>query len=64
MSAIGPNGMQDAYKDPNQPALWGFIGACCLLTVGVYSFFIGFAECVQDAGSTKVTTYAILLTQV
>ena len=35
-----------------------------MMAIGVSAVLTGFAECVHDAGNTRVTFWAIILTQV
>ena len=64
VSAIDSGGLSEAFTDPSTIPFWRFVGACCLMAIGVTAVLTGFAECVHDAGNTRVTFWAIILTQV
>ena len=64
VSAINTDGLSGEYADPKTVTFWTLVGGFCLLFIGVTAVLTGFAECIHDAGNTKATTYAILITQV
>lgn len=64
VSAINNDGLSGDYKDPGTVAFWVLVGGFCLLFIGVTAVTTGFAECIHDAGNTRTTSYAILITQV
>jgi len=65
VTAINSNGLdQDIDEDLSSTTFWAFIGSVCVMVIGLAAFFTGFAECIHDAGSTRVTAWTMLLTQV
>jgi hypothetical protein len=61
-SAVGPDGPVAA--DASEVAFWGFVGACCLFSIGVSSMIVGFIEFIMDNGEITQSTLLIILTQV
>lgn len=64
VTAIGTGGLSGDATDPSTIPFWSFVGGCCMMAIGISAVLTGFAECIHDAGNTRVTTWAILLTQV
>ena len=64
VTAIGTGGLSGDSTDPSTIPFWSFVGGCCMMAIGISAVLTGFAECVHDAGNTRVTTWAIVLTQV
>ena len=64
VTAIGTEGLLGDTTDPSTIPFWRFVGGCCMMAIGISAVLTGFAECIHDAGNTRVTTWAILLTQV
>lgn len=50
--------------NPSEVSFWQFVGACCLLAIGMSSMLAGFLEFVHDRGSPVRYTLLIILTQV
>ncbi|CAB9518628.1 expressed unknown protein [Seminavis robusta] len=63
VTSMSTNGLPDAVRDPGSTECWSFVGLCCFFAIGVSSVVTGFAECVHDIGTTRVTFWTILLTQ-
>lgn len=64
VSKISSDGLTGDVTEPDTIPFWSFVGGCCLVAIGICSVLSGFAECVSDSGSTRVTSWTILLTQV
>ena len=64
VSEIDTGGLSGDVTDPSTIPFWSFVGGCCMMAIGVSAVLTGFAECVHDAGNTRVTFWAIILTQV
>jgi hypothetical protein len=63
-TTLSTDGLPSTVRDPSNVECWIFVGFCIILAIGVSSVCTGFAELVHDIGSTRVTNWTILLTQV
>jgi hypothetical protein len=63
VTAINTDGLNGDYANPETVAFWTLVGGFCLLFIGITAVTTGFAECIHDAGNTRTTSYAILITQ-
>jgi hypothetical protein len=63
-ATLSTDGLPSTVRDPGNIECWIFVGFCIILAIGVCSACTGFAELVHDIGSTRVTNWTILLTQV
>ena len=64
VTAISTDGLSGEYVDPSTVTFWRWVGGLCFLFIGVTAVLTGFAECIHDAGNTRSTSWAILITQV
>ncbi|CAB9514248.1 expressed unknown protein [Seminavis robusta] len=57
-TAVGPNG--PLVTDVGDVAFWQFVGACCVLAIGLCSMLVGFIELLMDR-SGEVTQHTLLI---